>query len=171
MPANYKTLTLGAVKRLASSLIEVADRYPRLFVTEVDFYPLVVAVLSLELKGLQAEAPLEGGQAVDFKVRGTTNPAYLELAVAPRAMGDIESVLDAVRVVGRGLGKPGELDADDAMDLVEATAKRLRQTDGSIGLPDKTQLYASVNETELRSGIKTITEAPGSDRRRASPQA
>jgi hypothetical protein len=82
-PQNTATLTLGNVKSLAKALIDVADRYPTAFVTETDFYPLVVAFLSWNLKGLETEAPVGGREAIDFKLAKTTNPAYLELAVAP----------------------------------------------------------------------------------------
>jgi len=109
---SYATLTLANVKALAASLMEVADRYPTTFRTEVDFYPLVVAFLSWKLRGLRAEAPADGKQAIDFKVGGTTNPAYLELAVAPRALGDLEST--------------------------------------KTKLPNKTQLYATANESEMK---------------------
>jgi hypothetical protein len=145
------TLTLKNVKELAASLIDVADRYPKIFVTEVDFYPLVIAFLSWKLKGLRAEAPLEGGQAVDFKVQGTTNPAYLELAVAPRALGDMEAVLDAVRLGFTTFAREeGPLDEDDAGELVQSIERKLRSVKGPLKLPDKTQLYASVNESELK---------------------
>ncbi len=110
--ANSATLTLANVKSLAGALIDVADRYPTTFITERDFYPLVVAFLSWKLNGLQAEASVGGREAIDFKIAKTTNPAYLELAVAPRVLGD-----------------------------VEAPSRR--------ALPNKTQLYASANESEL----------------------
>ncbi len=88
------------------------DRYETAFRTERDFYPLVVSFLYWELKGLQAEAGAGGRRAIDFKIGKTTNPAYLELAVAPRVLGDVER------------GPSGTL-------------------------PNKTQLYASQNKSEL----------------------
>ncbi|MCC7535016.1 MAG: hypothetical protein IT379_02315 [Deltaproteobacteria bacterium] len=110
---NAHTLTLGDVKRLGAALLDIADRYPTGFVTEIDFYPLVIAFLSWKLAGLKAEARGgEGTEAVDFKVTRTTNPAYLELAVAPRVLGDLEA------------------------DVPKA-------------FPNKTQLYATQNASEL----------------------
>ncbi|MCC7541189.1 MAG: hypothetical protein IT379_33530 [Deltaproteobacteria bacterium] len=109
---NAHTLTLDDVKRLGAALLDVADRYPTGFVTEIDFYPLVIAFLSWKLAGLKAEARVGGGTAVDFKVTRTTNPAYLELAVAPRILGDLEAEVPKA-------------------------------------FPNKTQLYATQNASEL----------------------
>lgn len=89
------TLTLANVKSLGRAIIDVADRYPTRFRTEIDFYPIVVAFLSWKLPGLKTEFPVGSKKAIDFKVTGTTNPAYLELALAPRVLGDLEDPPDA----------------------------------------------------------------------------
>lgn len=109
----HETLTLGDVKALGSALVEVADRYPTRFLTEIDFYPLVVAFLAWKAPELSAEFPVGNKRAIDFKVHGTSNPAFLELAVAPRVLGDLE------------LDQPKKF-------------------------PNKTQLYATQNRSELR---------------------
>jgi hypothetical protein len=81
------TLTIQDVKDLGRALLHVGDKYPLQFVTETDFYPLVEAYLYGRVPAIKEEFEVEGGW-IDFKVTTTTNPAYLELAVAPRQLID-----------------------------------------------------------------------------------
>lgn len=130
--AHY-TLKRSDVKALAGALIEVADRYPTQFVTERDFYPLVEAFLFEPPRQLRAEFRVGGGrEAIDFKVSGTTNPAFLELAVAPRVLLDVEAVLPILE----------DSVVDDDFEGVVDHVRRI--------LPDKTQLSRSANAPELR---------------------
>ena len=82
----HKSLTIPDTKALGQALIDVADAYPTRFLTETDFYPLVVAYLRGRVPALKTEAIVVGG-SVDFRVGGP-NPALLELAVAPRELRD-----------------------------------------------------------------------------------
>jgi hypothetical protein len=86
---NHKTLTLDLAWRLGRMLVAISDKYPVVFRTEIDFYPLVLSFFHVEFPTIEAEFKEQSGY-IDFKFGGTTNPAYLELAVAPRALGDLE---------------------------------------------------------------------------------
>lgn len=94
----HKSLTISDAKALGQALIEVADTYPTRFLTETDFYPLVVAYLRGRVPALKPEAIVVGG-SVDFRVGGP-NPALLELAVAPRELRD--GCQDALKFPGHG---------------------------------------------------------------------
>lgn len=120
----YETLTLTRARKLGRMLVSISDKYPLMFRTEVDFYPLVLSFFHVEFPGIEAEFAVDGGR-IDFKFGGTTNPAYLELAVAPRALGDLENPK----------AKP----------------------------PDKTQLYATQNRTELDK-LSSISQAKAKQR-------
>lgn len=84
--AKHKKLTIEDVKQLGSCLIDVSDAYPTQFLTERDFFPLVVAYLKGRVPGLETEATVEGGVA-DFRLGGP-NDTWLELAVQPRQLRD-----------------------------------------------------------------------------------
>lgn len=88
-PKKYDGLTIDLAKKLGRMLLEISDKYPLFFRTETDFYPLVFAYFHLDFPGIRAEFAHQLGR-IDFKFGGTTNPGYLELAVAPRALGDLE---------------------------------------------------------------------------------
>lgn len=81
-----KSLNIQDVVDLGIALLEVADKYPTRYLTERDFAPLVIAYLKGRVPKIQTEVSTTGGD-IDFRVGGT-NPALLELAVAPRALKD-----------------------------------------------------------------------------------
>ena len=85
--ALHKILNITDVLALGRTLIEVADLYPTRYLTERDFFPLVVAYLSGRVPGIRTEVDSSGGR-VDFQLKGT-NPTWLELAVQPRTLGDV----------------------------------------------------------------------------------
>lgn len=84
--SKSKILTVKDVEALGNMLVEVADRYPTKFLTERDFFPLVVAYLTGRVPGVEAEVATTKGR-IDFKLKGT-NPTWLELAVQPRVLKD-----------------------------------------------------------------------------------
>lgn len=84
--STHKSLTIEDVQNLGAALIHVADIYPLDFLSERTFFPLVVTYLSGRVPGIEPEVGNENG-VIDFRVGGT-NPAALELAVAPRAFVD-----------------------------------------------------------------------------------
>lgn len=84
--SHTRLCTTEDVKQLGAALIKVADQYPTRFLTERDFFPLVVAYLHGRFPGVSAEHAVEQG-AIDFRLGGT-NPSVIELAVAARALQD-----------------------------------------------------------------------------------
>lgn len=82
----YQSLTVHIVKELGKSLIEIADSYPLQYLTERDFFPLVSLFLKQHLPSVTAEVSVGNGR-IDFRTGGT-NPAALELALAPRDFRD-----------------------------------------------------------------------------------
>ena len=87
MPAaTHKSFIITDVEDLGKTLVRVADLYPLTFLTERDFFPLVVAYLTGRVPGIDTEVGRDEG-VIDFRIGGT-NPAALELAVAPRAFND-----------------------------------------------------------------------------------
>ena len=84
--AKHKSLTLEDVSILGSALIEIADLYPLTYRTERDFFPLVLAYLHGRVPSVKTEVGATAGK-IDFRIGGS-NPAVLELAVAPRALSD-----------------------------------------------------------------------------------
>jgi len=82
----HKRLTVADVHNLGRVLIETANRYPLSFRTERDFYPLIAAYVQGRVPTATPEYRVEGG-AIDFRFGGT-NPALLEVALAPRAFKD-----------------------------------------------------------------------------------
>ena len=84
--SNNKMLTIAGVKELGQCLITVADKYPTIFLTERDFFPLIHAYLRGRVPRTTSEAYSRLGR-IDFRVGGT-NPVVLELAVAPRRLQD-----------------------------------------------------------------------------------
>ncbi len=78
--------TIPDIEQLGAALIEVADRYPTRYLTERDFFPLIVAYLHGRFPGVSAEHAVDEG-AIDFRLGGT-NPSAIELAVAPRMLAD-----------------------------------------------------------------------------------
>ena len=103
MPTNHKSLTISDVIALGETLVALGNQYPLTYRTERDFFPLVMAYLRGRVPTLKPEAQVEDGR-VDFRVGGT-NPAYLELAVAPRALQDP----DFPALVIPGHGAPTQL--------------------------------------------------------------
>lgn len=95
-PAAHKILTIEDVIDLGRALIKVSNAYPTRYLTERDFFPLVVAYLTGRVPSLQAEATTESGR-IDFHLKGT-NPTWLELAVQPRSLVDMHNA--AVRFPG-----------------------------------------------------------------------
>lgn len=85
-PLAHKKLTIADVKELGRTLIEVANLYPTKFLSERDFFPLVVAYLTGRVPSLVPEVSTTEGR-IDFQLKGT-NPTWLELAVQPRTLTD-----------------------------------------------------------------------------------
>ncbi len=85
---KHKSLTLEDVKALGAALIDVADLYALQYRTERDFFPLIVAYLHGRVPKVTTEFGKAKYGRVDFRIGGH-NPALLELAVAPRALADI----------------------------------------------------------------------------------
>jgi len=81
-----KYLNIQDVIDLGTTLIKTADLYPMQFVTEKDFFPLVVAYLTGRVPALETEVATKDGR-IDFQLKGT-NPTWLELAVQPRHFVD-----------------------------------------------------------------------------------
>src|SRR5947207_2856880 len=87
MPSiQSRSLTLAVAKDLAQTLVRVADHFPLNFITKRDLYPLIHTYLSERVPGVTSERTVKAGQT-DFRAGGT-NPALVELAVAPRAFAD-----------------------------------------------------------------------------------
>ncbi len=82
----HQKLTIEHVKDLGRMLIEVANLYPTKFLSERDFFPLVVAYLTGRIPSMEAEVSTTEGR-IDFQLKGT-NPTWLELAVQPRTLAD-----------------------------------------------------------------------------------
>jgi hypothetical protein len=80
-------LAIKRVKRLGRSLIAAADCYPTCYLTERDFYPLVIAFLNGAGIPCKREFQIESGGVIDFRTGGT-NPGLLELVVVPRQFTD-----------------------------------------------------------------------------------
>lgn len=85
-PANHKILTIQDVIELGQTLIAVANQYPTRFLTERDFFPLVVTYLTGRVPSLKTEVCTKSGR-IDFHLKGN-NPTWLELAVQPRMLVD-----------------------------------------------------------------------------------
>jgi hypothetical protein len=81
-----KILTIPDVTDLGRALVTTANLYPMRFVTERDFFPLVVTYLSGRVPALKAEVATDRGR-IDFRLKGN-NPTWLELAVQARAFSD-----------------------------------------------------------------------------------
>lgn len=85
-PSSHKKLTIADVTDLGRALIDVANSFPTRYLTEKDFFPLVITYLTGRIPSLAAEAASSEG-VIDFQLKGT-NPTWLELAVQPRAIVD-----------------------------------------------------------------------------------
>lgn len=85
-PAPHKKLTIADVQDLGRVLINVANFYPTRYLTEKDFFPLVVTYLTGRIPSVDAEVASSEG-VIDFQLRGN-NPTWLELAVQPRTIVD-----------------------------------------------------------------------------------
>jgi hypothetical protein len=95
-PAAHKKLTIADVQGLGRVLIDVANIYPTRFLTERDFFPLVVTYLTGRIPSVNTEVASSEG-VIDFQLKGS-NPTWLELAVQPRAL--IDADCPAVRFPG-----------------------------------------------------------------------
>ena len=85
-PASHKKLTICDVQELGRVLLHVANLYPTSFLTERDFFPLVVTYVTGRIPSVNTEVASSDG-VIDFQIKGT-NPTWLELAVQPRALID-----------------------------------------------------------------------------------
>ncbi len=85
-PAAHKKLTIADVQDLGRTLITVANLYPTRYLTERDFFPLVITYLTGRIPSITAEVASSEG-VIDFQLKGN-NPTWLELAVQPRAIVD-----------------------------------------------------------------------------------
>ncbi len=94
----HKILTISDVASLGKVLVEVANLYPTKYLTERDFFPLVVAYLTGRVPSLVPEVSTSEGR-IDFHLKGS-NPTWLELAVQPRVLADAN--YPTVRFPGNG---------------------------------------------------------------------
>ncbi len=85
-PAKHRSLVISDVEDLGQLLVRMADAYPLQYRTERDFLPLVRVFLEGRVPSVVPEVG-SSNKKVDFRIGGT-NPAVLELAVAPRALID-----------------------------------------------------------------------------------
>jgi hypothetical protein len=85
----HKILNIQDVQQLGRVLIDVSNLYPTRFLTERDFFPLVVTYLTGRLPSVIPEVASSEG-VIDFQLRGN-NPTWLELAVQPRQIIDPNS--------------------------------------------------------------------------------
>jgi len=85
-PKRHKKLTIADVQDLGRVLIDVSNLYPTRFLTERDFFPLVVTYLTGRIPSVDTEVAASEG-TVDFELRGN-NPTWLEIAVQPRSIVD-----------------------------------------------------------------------------------
>jgi hypothetical protein len=83
---SHKKLTISDVCDLGRTLIDISNRYPTTYLTERDFYPLVVAYLTGRVPDFSTEVSVRHGN-IDFHLKGP-NPTWLEIAVQPRQMQD-----------------------------------------------------------------------------------
>lgn len=93
----HQKLTIDHVKDLGRMLIEVANLYPTKFLSERDFFPLVVAYLTGRIPSMESEVSTTEGR-IDFQLKGT-NPTWLELAVQPRTLADRISPMLSSQVI------------------------------------------------------------------------
>lgn len=84
--AGHKILTTQDVIDLGQALLKTSNLYPLRFVTERDFFPLVVTYLNGRVPALETEVSTDHGR-IDFQLKGN-NPTWLELAVQSRALTD-----------------------------------------------------------------------------------
>jgi hypothetical protein len=82
-----KILTISDVIELGRALIQTANLFPMRFVTERDFFPLVITYLNGRVPAMKAEALTDDRGRIDFRLTGN-NPTWLELAVQARAFKD-----------------------------------------------------------------------------------
>jgi hypothetical protein len=85
----HKILNIQDVQQLGRVLIDVSNLYPTRFLTERDFFPLVVTYLTGRLPSVVPEVASTEG-VIDFQLKGN-NPSWLELAVQPRKIIDPNS--------------------------------------------------------------------------------
>jgi hypothetical protein len=99
--AGSKILNIQGVIDLGRALINTSNRYPMRFVTERDFFPLVVTYLSGRVPGLNVEVSTASGRRIDFRLMGN-NSTWLEIAVQPRAFADMNFPNRALPGYARG---------------------------------------------------------------------
>lgn len=85
-PAGHKKLRIADVQDLGRTLVIVANTYPTRYLTERDFFPLVITYLTGRIPSVSAEVASSEG-VIDFQLKGN-NPTWLELAVQPRTIVD-----------------------------------------------------------------------------------
>ncbi len=83
---THKILNIQDVQQLGRVLVHVANVYPTRFLTERDFFPLVVTYLTGRLPSVVPEVASSEG-IIDFQLKGN-NPTWLELAIQPRRIID-----------------------------------------------------------------------------------
>lgn len=79
-------LNSSDVKRIGRALIHVSNKFPLGYLTEKDYYPLIIMGLKMLGYEFEYEVGVDEGR-IDFKTIGT-NPTYLELAVSRRTLID-----------------------------------------------------------------------------------
>ena len=79
-------LKIKDVERIGTILVDLANRHPRNMGTESQLSPCVHSMLQILDPKSSFEWNTSHGR-IDFKTSGT-NPSFLELAVAPRILGD-----------------------------------------------------------------------------------
>jgi hypothetical protein len=97
---NSKSLTRESVEQLGKALVAIADDYPTTFLTERDFFPLVVGYLHGRFPKVSTEHAVDSGK-IDFRIGGT-NPSVIELAVVPRHLEDLHR--KGLRFPGHNIG-------------------------------------------------------------------
>jgi hypothetical protein len=83
---STQALNIAGITQLGRMLIEVGNKYPRAFVNEKDYYPLVEAYLYLRAPKVKTEVHAETGR-IDFRIGGS-NPVNIELVVTHRNLVD-----------------------------------------------------------------------------------
>lgn len=142
----HKILSIADVIALGGALIAVSDLYPTRFLTERDFFPLVVAYLTGRVPALKTEASTTHGR-VDFHLKGT-NPTWLELAVQPRTLID----KNYTSIVFPGHNSKTSLYAGQNKSELK---KLMSESKGKTRFLLLLDLHGGYNLTTLEAGYKT----------------
>ena len=142
----HKKLTIADVVSLGETLVQVSNMYPTRYLTERDFFPLVVAYLSGRVPALVPEVSTAEGR-IDFHLKGN-NPTWLELAVQPRVLVDLNNP----NVVFSGNSTKGCLYASQNRSELR---KLMYAPTGSTRFLLLVDLHGGYNTSTLKAGYKT----------------